>query len=887
MILYGNFSNTVIKLSLVLWYNLIVSAKSNYEYCINTVTNMCRGLEHIPISKYRISKVRAVDYYLDPEAKIERENYPDYLALTMIQTKGLCSFGDQSVFITNIPEIRYGRTYQCYYAYKELLCNDEETEKTSSKVKKSKLPTLCKKQCYEYYNSLVTFLNNNDTCPIEFLEEYAQPEDVYQARIQYTDKLREICEDAEDTEDCFILDSERNNCGFLDKDMAAEYCTKNNNEDDECCNYFYHSHKEIYIRNDPTIPLTFGVSTFLMFTIIGLFFSGQFIKDIKREEKNRALRSVENMFMNSNSTTTSLSSADSGSQQSLQLSLATTSDSNVTVLNGSCPNIPMIINDANNSNPALNSPVMNLYRLNNRHAKNNSSSLININMYASPPAIKSQSMSRFFRKKKQAPSAKSNQDKSHKKKKVISSSEAHQIYPRTVSNEVNGGSIGARTQKSLPYVVSKDNRSNTNPRVNNNRYSDTSNSDRIPYSNEVNSPVHSQTPQKQDIDSMSYDITTAKSLSNVNVSTESNITFTNDMNKENNINQENALSKNNESIEKHRKNLYSSKYTKRSASLHAESVKNLRFDSVKIQQMQQHILKQQHYLLQKQQQQQQQQHYYMPQSYTPKTSFSSLQQQQQQQQQLFNPQVYLPSPSHPYAIPPQIAFPSMTSPQTITPIPQQFNPQSYIPPQSIIPTQHIAPSLPIRNKSLKSQHSSSIKILHRKSSAPQMSRKYSLSALEANSSYLANKSKEKVVLRQKSLDYLRNKSLSSSSTILMSPDGRTSVSQYPSDVSNLTNISEILNLPKMEDYFSSSPGNLYGDGDEVNSYYMDNSSNVKVVDSPETMIPTVVDSMPDTMTSTLVDTMMMNSSQVSDLKKEGTKELQGQELSSFTLKNTN
>ncbi len=171
------------------------------------------GLESIPISKYRVDKLRPVDYFLDPAAKMEREDYPDMHALSMIQAKGLCSFGSDTVYFTNITEIRYARSYQCFFSYKELMCSEGEIKKSSSKVKTNQLPTICKRQCYEYYNSMVTFLNNQDLCPYEFIGNYARPDDVFKARIEYTDKMREICDKAEDTEDCFLVERDRNRCG--------------------------------------------------------------------------------------------------------------------------------------------------------------------------------------------------------------------------------------------------------------------------------------------------------------------------------------------------------------------------------------------------------------------------------------------------------------------------------------------------------------------------------------------------------------------------------------------------------------------------------------------------------------------------------------------------
>ncbi|OUM64339.1 hypothetical protein PIROE2DRAFT_60720 [Piromyces sp. E2] len=835
----------------------MVKAK-DYEYCINSITNLCPGLENIPISKYKISRVREVDYYLDPNATIERERYPDFLALTMIQTKGLCSYGGQTVLISNIPEIRYGGTYQCYYAYQELQCDDEEKEKSSSKVQKQNLPTLCKKQCYEYFNSLVTFLNNNDYCPFEFQEEYVQPDDVFQQRLQYTDKMRDFCDNAEDSEDCFILDSERNNCG--------------------------------------------------------LFFSFQFIKEIKKEERNRALRSVEKMFINNNSTTTSINSLDSGSQQSFPLSLAT-SDSNITALNamnGSCPNIPMILNDANNSNTALNSPVLNMYRM-NRHNKNKSSSVVNFNIYA-PPALKSQSMGRNFRRKNYGSSSNvsGNQDKNNKKKKVMTSSEAQQLYPRSSSNLDENNSVSS--SGCLPYSTSNGSYSSVNlckqsdshnPILDKKSKRKTSLS-QLPYTNGLGSPSNSKTSQIQDIDSMSYDISNMKPPSNVNsmdspVTTDDSHSSNDRSNKENNhSNSEGIL----HDLKEQKNEISRTKYSKRSASLHASSVKDLRFDSVKIHQMQHHILKQQQQLLQQQQQQQPQRHqqqfqspppplqpqrqqqfqsppppqqpqrqqqqqfqspppqmFYIPQQYNPQTSFSP--------PSIFNPQVLSSSQPLPYSLPPKIALPTMSNPPTMTPLPQQFSPpSSFVPSQTIIPTQQMAPALPIRNKSMQSR-SSSVKVLHHKNSIPQMTRKYSLSALEASSTPLSKKSKEKMELRLKSLDYMDTES----STSITTYGSKMYINNRSSDSSNLTNISGLVNHSRMNNKDITSPELGHGNEEEeseTNSYYTEISSDVRTEDSMTTMIPTVVDSVPpvvDTVAPTLVDTMI-NSPHLSEVKKE-------------------
>jgi len=273
-----------IKFSLYLiLYTTVVKAS---DKCINANSYICMGLEAIPISKYRISKIREVDYALDPNAEIDRTKYPDYHALSMLQAKGLCSYGSNFLPFTNITDIRYARSYQCYFSYQELMCDKDEKEKTSSKVKKNKLPTICKRQCLEYYNSMVTFLNNQELCPYEFLENYAQPDNVYKARIEYTDKMREICEKAEDTDDCFLVERDRNRCGFINDEMAIKYCNEHS-ENDDCCTFFYRSHKEIYTKMDPTIPLICGTSVFFVYAIIGTFFSVQFITDIKREEKQK------------------------------------------------------------------------------------------------------------------------------------------------------------------------------------------------------------------------------------------------------------------------------------------------------------------------------------------------------------------------------------------------------------------------------------------------------------------------------------------------------------------------------------------------------------------------------------------------------------------------
>jgi len=204
------FTAKAIKKSTFFLIYFITLVKAGDE-CINANINICMGLDSIPINKYRIDKVRRTDYFLDPSAKIDREDYPDFHALSMLQAKGLCSYGSETLHFTNITDIRYARSYQCYFSYQELKCNDDETKNT--KAKKNKMPTICKRQCYEYYNSMVTFLNNNDLCPYEFLEDYAQPDDTFKARVEYTDKLREICDKAEDTDDCFLVERDRNKCG--------------------------------------------------------------------------------------------------------------------------------------------------------------------------------------------------------------------------------------------------------------------------------------------------------------------------------------------------------------------------------------------------------------------------------------------------------------------------------------------------------------------------------------------------------------------------------------------------------------------------------------------------------------------------------------------------
>lgn len=206
----NNINRIIVKLSVLLFYTTIVKSR---EYCINSEISVCSGLQEIPISKDKISEIRSLDYFLNPEAEMKREQYPDQLALSMIQAKGLCNYGGEKYYIADIPEIRYALSYSCYYAYQELQCDDSEKDKTSSKVKKHKLPKICKKQCYQFYNSLVTFLNNNDLCPFEFQEDYVHPDDVYKARVKFTDKLREICDKAEDSDDCFLVNKEKSRCG--------------------------------------------------------------------------------------------------------------------------------------------------------------------------------------------------------------------------------------------------------------------------------------------------------------------------------------------------------------------------------------------------------------------------------------------------------------------------------------------------------------------------------------------------------------------------------------------------------------------------------------------------------------------------------------------------
>ena len=578
------------------------------------------------------------------------------------------------------------------------------------------------------------------------------------------------------------------------------------------------------------------------------------------------MRSVEKMFINSNSTTTSINSMDSGSQQSFPISLAT-SDSNMTALNamnGSCPNIPMIINDANNSNPALNSPVMNLYRM-NRHNKNKSSSLVNFNIYAQP-ILKSQSMGRNFRRKNHASNSNGNKDKHNKKKKVMTSSEAQQLYPRTTSNTNENNSVSS--SNGLPYSAPNGSHSSVNLSANN-RHSDSHNPmldkkannrktslPQLPYTGGLSSPVHTKTPQDQDIDSISYDITNIKPPSKINSVSSYNTSYSNNTNedtsRENNTSTENTCSELSEKKNEGNRN----KFTKRSASLHAASVKDLRFDSVKIQQLQQHILKQQQQLLQKQRQQkliqqQQQQLYYMPQPFTSQTPFSP--------QQVFNPHALPPQP-----IPQHMALPPMANSQTVTPLPQQFSPQSFISTQTVIPTQQMAPALPIRNKSMQSR-SSSVKIIQHKNSLPQMTRKYSLSALETNSSTVAKESNDKMELRQRSLDYYDNET--SSYTTLGSK-----INNYNrfSDSSNITNISEVASSSRMIKSISSEVSNI-DENDETSSYYTEISSDVRTEDSMTTMIPTVVESVPpstvDTMAPTLMETMI-NSPQILETKTE-------------------
>jgi len=200
----------IIKFIILSFFAVLVKSS---DRCINADINVCLGLESIPISKYKVSKIRSLDYYLDPNAEMKRESYPDELAVTMLQAKGLCSYGGSTLYVPDIPDIRYALSYNCYYAYKELQCDDEEKEKTSSKIKKNKLPTICKRQCYEFYNSMVIFLNNNDLCPFVFSDEYVSPSDVYQARVNFTDRMREICDEADNFENCLLIEREKKSCG--------------------------------------------------------------------------------------------------------------------------------------------------------------------------------------------------------------------------------------------------------------------------------------------------------------------------------------------------------------------------------------------------------------------------------------------------------------------------------------------------------------------------------------------------------------------------------------------------------------------------------------------------------------------------------------------------
>jgi len=125
-------------------------------------------------------------------------------------------------------------------------------------------------------------------------------------------------------------------------------------------------------------------------------------------------------------------------------------------------------------------------------------------------------------------------------------------------------------------------------------------------------------------------------------------------------------------------------YTKRSASLHAStSIGEMSINSIKIQQMQQHILQQQQQVLQQQhqqqmyhqqqQQQQQQQGYYISQHY-PSQQFNN--------QQTFAP-LHLYNPQHNSQISysslqPTIGLPPMAGSNTITPLSQQFSPLLYL-----------------------------------------------------------------------------------------------------------------------------------------------------------------------------------------------------------------
>ena len=555
-----------------------------------------------------------------------------------------------------------------------------------------------------------------------------------------------------------------------------------------------------------------------------MFFSVQFIVDIKKEEKRISGRS-ENLFISSSSTVTSATgSMDALSQQSVPISVST-NDSNRTALNAfesPCSNLALIKNDAiahhnsaamnmyrfsNNSNSNRNSNNSNRNSNNssrnsnnsgrnndiiNKHRKNKSSSIVYLNKYSSP-ILNTQSFGRNFRRKKRY-SFSNNSANQDRKKKVITSSEAQQLFPRTASNfdDEKSSHSSSHLSSQLPCTPNSAYSNGNYRRQSDSSQSQTSTSmlnkkaiprkcsiPQLPYSN-----YHPNSSQNQDIDSQSFDITNVKfGLAKMNSINSYRTTSESISSNGHSIDNNETISEPDE--DKHYMNRYI--LTKRSASLHSSGVMNRSFSSMKIQQLQQHILKQQQQVLQQQQylkqqqqqqlqqQQQQQQlqqqqlqqqpippphqNYYISQTFQgqqpqtfqgqqpqtfqgqqPQTfqgqqpqPFQGQQPQPYQGQQLFNI-AFSPLPSQ---LPSQLAVQQMNNPQTATPIPQQFNNAPFNSQQAIISpplpqsSNSSPPLLPYRNKSLQSC-SSSVKNIYHKPSLSQIPRKYSLPAHSNN-----------------------------------------------------------------------------------------------------------------------------------------------------------
>jgi hypothetical protein len=246
----------------------------------------------------------------------------------------------------------------------------------------------------------------------------------------------------------------------------------------------------------------------------------------------------------------------------------------------------MILNDITGPTSSINSPSL-VYRINhnnsnnnnNRHRKNKSSSLVNTNKYASP-ILNTQSFGRNFRWKKRSSLSNKSAGKESKKKKIITSSEVQQIYPRTISSNGDETSSFSSSKYSNRYPCSTPNSNYSNLNLNHgnhNRQSDSSSqkailnkipisrkssSQKLSYSNSVN---HSAS---QDIDDMSYDITCAMNDSVVE-SMDSTLTVDSNLT-DVGINHEDSFVKEQDLNESNERRYPANRtyYSKRSASLH-------------------------------------------------------------------------------------------------------------------------------------------------------------------------------------------------------------------------------------------------------------------------------------------------------------------------------